>query len=159
MSHWLSRISSVLWPPRMPPTLELLRESSVDQCHGELWRIETQGYQAKLRRPWTRVRSKLFSQHLSPGADIGTLLDAASSRPTWKDTGFSPPVLAKSRCPAQADGNPKLNIKMSFRLESCFIYFRFLWNQIMQVESGLPQDKLTNLGKVSSYFRLFFPTF
>ena len=27
----------------------------------------------------------------------------------------------------------------------------------MQVESGLPLDKLTDLGKVSSYFRLFPP--
>ena len=29
----------------------------------------------------------------------------------------------------------------------------------MQVDSGLPPDKLTDLGKVSSYFRLFPPTF
>lgn len=42
MSHWLSRICSVLWSPRMPPTLEFLRESSVDWCHRGLWCIETQ---------------------------------------------------------------------------------------------------------------------
>lgn len=118
--------------PRVPK-----RESSVDQGHGELWCIETQVVPGKTD---VAVNQGEKQAVLTASQPRSWYLEPCWTREQLcyeRILGFSP-ILAKSSCPAQEDGNPKLNIKMSFRLESCFVYFRFLWNQMMQWDLGLP---------------------
>lgn len=151
--------NSALRSTRMPTILKCPGQSSVDQWHGGAHVVQHKPSQRESVPPWTGVTGTLSNKVIAQEVTFRNSL-GVSSRPRWEDVRLSPPLVTKPSPPAQADGNPKLDMEISCKLEYCFLCFKLLYPLDLESNDQVPPpgqiNKLTNFGKVSSYLRFCF---